>query len=539
MKLNNKNFLCTYLSLLKVKHTQSFTTRHFDEHPYRYTLFGLYKMLAEYHISSVAMRLENHDELHKIKTPFIAHADSEFVIVKDIQKDYFICHWRDHQVRIAPNEFKKMWSGIVLITETNNEAVEPDYSLHRKAEFIEKFPFYCLLLLLIFTYIMGLIVHNTWQTLPFILSFFTVSAGMFVTFLLMLKQLHINSRYAHKACFLFSKHDCNDVLESEGSRLFGVISWSELGIGYFSSNFLLITFFPYLLPYLALINILALPYSFWSIWYQKFKIKQWCSLCLMVQLILWTHFAVNLISGYITLPTWNWKEIVTVLLIYGIPFFLIHLSVPYWNSRKQIDSLQRRAKNLILKNNIFTALLTKNKSHESNSIVLFGNIHANNRISVLTNPHCEPCGKMHKLLEELLDEIENGFCIEYIFSSFGEEFDNSSKFLIAAYLNCDENELKEIYSSWYKGGRYKREEFFARYHFNLEDERVVNEWEAHKSWQKTNKFTATPTILFDGYELPEEYDVTDLKYFIDFDIKNCTERAYVQSSDAQPSKIAY
>ena len=39
-------------------------------------------------------------------------------------------------------------------------------------------------------------------------------------------------------------------------------------------------------PYV--LNIFTLPYSFWSVWYQKAKAKQWCVLCLIIQALLWT-----------------------------------------------------------------------------------------------------------------------------------------------------------------------------------------------------------------------------------------------------------
>ena len=111
--------------------------------------------------------------------------------------------------------------------------------------------------------------------------------------------MHIHSQYADKICSLFSKKDCNNVLESEAAKLWGVFGWSEIGLGYFASNVLIAIFVPKAISILALINILALPYSFWSVWYQKVKARQWCPLCLIVQVLLWSIFVLNLLFGFI------------------------------------------------------------------------------------------------------------------------------------------------------------------------------------------------------------------------------------------------
>lgn len=42
----NRTLLSAYLSLLKVKHTARYADKLYNEHPYKYSLFGLSKMLS-------------------------------------------------------------------------------------------------------------------------------------------------------------------------------------------------------------------------------------------------------------------------------------------------------------------------------------------------------------------------------------------------------------------------------------------------------------------------------------------------------------
>ena len=85
-------------------------------------------------------------------------------------------------------------------------------------------------------------------------------------------------------------------------------------------------------------------------------------------------------------------------------------------------------------------------------------------ITILTNPHCIPCARMHKKLSEILKDENNKFCIQYIFSSFREEFDESSQFLIATYQNNPLSETCRIYHEWFNGGgQANRFKFFKKH----------------------------------------------------------------------------
>lgn len=49
---------------------------------------------------------------------------------------------------------------------------------------------------------------------------------------------------------------------------------------------------------LALCNVCCLPYTVWSIWYQRFRAHKWCTLCVGVQTTLWLLFFCYLGGGH-------------------------------------------------------------------------------------------------------------------------------------------------------------------------------------------------------------------------------------------------
>jgi len=52
-----QNIFVTFLELLKVKHTTAFSNQYFNEHPHKYNLFGLSKMLSKYGINALIIAL--------------------------------------------------------------------------------------------------------------------------------------------------------------------------------------------------------------------------------------------------------------------------------------------------------------------------------------------------------------------------------------------------------------------------------------------------------------------------------------------------
>jgi uncharacterized membrane protein len=74
--------------------------------------------------------------------------------------------------------------------------------------------------------------------------------------------MRIQSQYVDKICALFKQSDCNSALESNAAKLYGIIGWSEVGLGYFLTNVTILLFVPALVIYIALINIITLPSLF-------------------------------------------------------------------------------------------------------------------------------------------------------------------------------------------------------------------------------------------------------------------------------------
>lgn len=512
------NVLVQFLEKLDVKHTRWFATKFYQEHPHKYSLWGLSNMLSAYGVENAGVRLpDKKDFLLQKEVPFIAYVSSDFVVVDQVGENDVHYLWRGENIKTTIDKFSDLWSGVALIADPDEKSIEPDYNENRKKDAFFSIQHNTLVFSVIALVGTLFYLNGLFHSLGEIVSLFINLSGCYVGSLLLMKQTNINSSYADKMCSLLQKQgSCNDVLESDAARLGGVISWSEVGTAYFVSNVIVLLCMPQFLSYLAVINLFTLPYTIWSIWYQKVIAKQWCTLCVVVQGLLWLLFFTNLFAGFIEIPHVTFPTLVMVGCVYLIPYLLLSILVYHLARSNKIEQITQEINSMKASDEIFTSLLKNQKNYtvdKATSSILWGNPGALNLVTIITNPHCGPCATMHTRIKQLLENKESNLCIQYIFSSFNQELHVSAKFLIAAYLNNTPESFLQLLEAWYSEGKHQKEAFFRKYNFDMEDKRIEAEFANHQQWIEKATISSTPTILFNGYVLPEFYKVEDLVYF--------------------------
>ena len=520
-----QNTFVTLLDLLNVKYTQDFSNRYFNEHPHKYNLFGLSKMLSDYGVENAATKIAGREkDIYEIETPFIAHIGSDFVVVYKVEFNKVHYLWNGKKISITIQQFLQSWSGIILLAETSHNSIEPDYQEHRKKELWSIAQKSILFLAGVLIFVIAYPYRSLFANLGVSLLLLVNLAGVYIGYLLVLKQMHIQSQYADKICSLFSKSDCNNVLESDAAKLWGVFGWSEIGLGYFFANLLLLLFFPHTVFLLAILNIFTLPYSFWSVWYQKVKAKQWCPLCLITQVLLWGIFIINVSFDYIWLPELNWvflKELLFVICFYVVFVFSLNYLIPNLSRRNKIEQMRQEINAIKANEDVLRTLLMQQQRYEvskSDSQILFGNPNAQLVISILTNPFCNPCANMHRRVEKFLQDTNRKVRIQYLLSSFNPDLEFANRYLIAAYLEKEQSEFERIIADWFEKGKPLKEAFFNDLHLDMNNQDIETELQKHEAWREKTKLRATPTILVNGYKLPDNYKIEDLKYFTEFNI---------------------
>ncbi|MDD4438441.1 MAG: hypothetical protein PHS04_10455, partial [Tissierellia bacterium] len=92
-----------------------------------------------------------------------------------------------------------------------------------------------------------------------------------------------------------------------------------------------------------------------------------------------------------------------------------------------------------------------------------------------------------------------------------KDLDISNKFLIGVYQQKN-GEAKVVYNEWFKKGKFEKEAFFQKYSVSIDEAVVSDELARHEQWKEKSGLRATPTILVNGYKLPDNYKIEDLRF---------------------------
>lgn len=514
-----KNLIEILFDCLDINYTHSYITKLYNEHPHKYNMYGLYDILHEYNINAIGVKIDDKD-YSKLKLPCILHINGGFVVVTQLTKQVISYYWNGRFFTLPFDKFNTMWTGHSILINGDSNASEPNYAIHVQEERIKKVKKHFPIIIFVALLSMGLLYNFRDFNLVTVLYALLDILGLTSCYSLIKKQLHIESPLGDSICSIFHQKDCNKVIFSEKGNLLG-FSWSEIGFSYFITHILFTILYPQSVQNLFMIGFSALIYSMWSIYYQWRIVKQWCILCLIIQFII---IAMACLS-YFNIETYN---ICTYSLLFDSFIFcifwsmilsILNLYIQNNNNDEKMSEYIQKYKAIKANTDVFQALLKKEKYNhttENDSMIIFGNKDAKTKITILTNPHCNPCAQAHEKIDNILKKYREEVCIQYIFSSFTEELKESNRFLIAIWEQLGEEQASFIFSQWFKQGKNNVRKFKNKWkELDINSSFVQKELKKHEEWKQRTGYNATPTILVNGYYLPEEYLIEDIPLFIE------------------------
>jgi len=512
---------------LKIKVAKTSVKEFLLAHPHYPTLKSVCDALKEWKIEHYPLNLEI-NEIKELEMPFIAHlklSGGQLVFVEKIfngQITYFV----SKGIGVAEDfeKFAEKLSGAVVIMEAGKNSGEKEYRKNRQNEILNKsllpIGIATFLILLLANFILGSTIHSNyifWVLLAIKLI------GLTASIFLVLHEFKIHTPLADKICGFSSKTDCDTVLSSNASKLFGWINWADAGLIYFTGTSL------YLMGangnsslwVLAIIGALALPYPVYSIYYQAVIAKKWCPFCLMVQVVLIAEFIV-LIPIFKSI-IFSGIDVVSILASFLIPAAIWLFLKAY------LEKLNEKNKEhysfLSFKRNpdIFRNLLKYNGHQEilvkENSLII-GSPEAPITITAFLSLYCNPCATAYNKLETLLNNCGE-VKINLIFSVYDDE--ESKKLINTLYslYNKNNNEaITEFLRKWYGTHKPSRRELYENRvpeGFDIAEQTGAENKELFEKF----KILGTPTIFVNGYKYPSQYEYSDIEYYIE-DIKSLT-----------------
>jgi uncharacterized membrane protein len=504
------------LSLKNIKHTLLNAEIIASSEPNAENMFGYVSMLKNYNIAAVAGQVEPsfYPTLQQ-KTPFITHLEQgSFAVVDSFGEqnvNYYIHNQPRNSVSLA--DFEKTWKGIVLLPEFTERVTEKDYFQNMLKQYLPKIALLFITFTLLFLFL---------KNLPFasfsnenILSasyFFIKIIGFFITILLLKVSYFSGGGLANSFCNISKKANCNTILQSKEATLFGgLISWSEIGLFYFSGTLLSLIFVPTSISMLYAFSFLSFFFIFYSLYYQYFVLKIWCPLCLgVLACILGENLILALNFKGINFSL-DFLSIVFLLLPVCIWYLLKDTLIEHHQQKKEVSQLLKFKGN----QDIFESLLVKQPRTiipKNIKQLYFGNPDAQMQITIISNPTCPPCAKNHAIAEQLLNENSENIGLNLMWYASAEDEMINTK--VAQYFT-------EIYEQ--KGKETCIEtmnDWFAKKNFDslksqVESVSADSIEEVRKMYQfcKEDQISHTPYILINNHLLPDLYELSDIRSF--------------------------
>lgn len=526
---NLKKVASAFVRALNAKVTATSIEKSIEENPYYPSLLSLSDTFSRFGITNNAYEIlpENFSELEPPFVTFINMPDkgSDFVLVTQVTGNTVSYVYNNTKAEtIEKQEFLKGFKNIIFLAEEGAGA-EDDYTrkLAKEKAVKNKKALWAITVVLIF--LLAITINITTAPLFAFSSIVLIKlAGLSTAVLLLIHDIDGNNAFVKNICSAGVKANCDAVLGSKASKIWGM-GWGEIGFFYFAATtiFLLIPGVAFLnkTAFIAGANALAAPYIIFSIYYQWRIAKQWCVLCLTVQAALAAEL-VWAIFNYWQQPVWPAVTPAAVMAIAAcilLPVVAWYGLKPVFIKAKDYSLYYNAYKRLQYNPDTFNSQLVQQAKAADNWQQLginIGNPNAENTIIKVCNPYCGPCAKAHPQLEEIIKH-NNNINLKVIFTARNTEHDRSApvvKHLLAVAAQDNAAKTQQALDDWYLADKKDYATFAAQYPMNgelkLQDAKV----EAMSTWCNEAEITHTPTIFVNGYRLPENYNVEELKFIL-------------------------
>lgn len=502
-------------------------------HPNYPSFLAVSDVMKDYGVENISIYLKDAKELMGISQLFIAQivggnkSEKMFALVYSVSETKV--SWynpeKHKQEEVAFDEFVGRFTGYIQVFQKGETCGESEYKANRLVEQQQyiKECFYTYSIP-IFTVVVGMIsmIKNGIIISVFpILYTFLVLVGAAVGIMLLIYEIEQNNPTLRKVCSIGKKTSCSVILNSQGAKIFG-IHWSVIGVSYFLGGLLslLVTGMSHdILIIGAWLSMLSLFYTVFSIYYQGFVIKQWCTLCLIVQGLLVLQFLTALIGGFFAnIANLNIEAVILYAVMITFSFLLANCLMFGLQKNKSSNYYFKTFQRLKHNTSVFEALLTKQKQISELSPELgitLGNPQGEWHIVKVCNPYCTPCAMVHPILDGIL-ESSSKIKLQIIFTVSADNFDernNPIKLFLA--LQESHQDVRKALVDWFKLENKNYNEFARQY--SVSDTLLnaqTNKIEMMRGWCIKTKIWYTPTIFINNYQLPDIYTVTDLRYFL-------------------------
>lgn len=488
-----------------------------QSHPTYPSLNAITGVLDHFNVENLAVDVPvNKDVIDQLPNTFLAQIQennhNSFVVVVKKGEAYKLIYNQKRSDLISISDFLKLFTGIVLCIDKEDSNInnQPKSNTILKRIFTS-------------TGLIAFILVLTQYNLNIIDVIFlsTSLIGIYITINILKQEEGEVSFLGNAFCSdVTEKKNCDAVLTSKGAIVYKDLKISDISFIYFlgislSTVLLIIGNHSIFIP--KLLTLFTLPVTLYSIYYQAYKVKKWCFLCLGIVSIMWAQSIISILGFK---PNF---ELIPII----ITFFSLSLITAFWLFQSELLKSNKALKVSKVKyfkfkrsfelfntqlNNTQPIPTTISLGNETT----FGNRQSTTNITVITNPLCGHCKSVHKLIEQILKRCSQDVKITVRFNTNLKHIDNKAtqialRLVELYHLNQDTclEAMHDIY------GDTSTADWFKKWSTCSDQEKYMETLQNHGDWCQTHSINFTPELLVNGRSYPKMYDRNDLIYFIE------------------------
>lgn len=508
------------LRTLEVPFTQNFLKEKILTHPQYPSLLSISDTLEEYGVETMAVKLSA-DRLDEVPLPVIvqvALVEGSFfnVITGFTGQVVSLLDEKGNQKDLSKVDFVNIWTGVSLLVEAGENAMEPEISKRIQDQRIIKA-----------LASIGVIGFMGWMGISFAengfsglyLGYFLIKfLGLAISGMLLWYQEDRENPALQRFCSGGKSVDCNSVINLKAFQLLdGRINPSMLASAYFFAGLgLLLSTALSSITFLAWLSMSTIPVVFYSFYYQAMVIKRWCRFCLLIQAVLVMEVMTVIIG-----ELWIGGHSISAIGFFTFLFTGIILGgvwiKPLLEYQNELYKAKRELGKLKTNKQLFQAALSQSKKIQEQPEglgILFKGKAAKHHVIKVCNPYCGPCSRTHPLLDQLYEDGNIDLQILFLPGGGDEIRGKTISHLMGISFAGNQKQTRKALDDWYLPKQKDYDVFAAKYPLNGELTKQEPMIKAMQDWAEKEQITHTPTIFINGYELPPAYGVDDLKYVL-------------------------
>ena len=514
---------------MHVKVSELTVLKHLYAHPNFPCLLSVSETLNRLGLKTCAYKIKDIKELKNYKSSFliqIKKEDTFFAIVyaQNEQKIIWYNPIKHKKEEITYNSFSELFTGYILLYEVSENYKDVDYYIQKKNE-KNTYLIYGALFSVIFTYCIGssllFILNSPTHFLYNILIFILLCSGSTAAFITVLYEIDNSNKILTHLCKTTNITNCSKVLTSDASKIYG-IPWSVIGTSYFLGIFISLSQnrFDYnTFQSVAILHLFTLPYILFSVLYQKLVVKQWCVLCLCVQIVLVTLFCLFWkLQLYTSIPMALFSHTVSVLITIFLVFYTFYFFTKHIHESKIKQMYRHYAMTMKYDYSIFKSLTQKQSKIsklQNDCGIIIGNHKGSIRITLICSPFCYYCAEAFPKLLTIL-KYNNNVQIQLVFTTnpSSKEYVNSPiNIFLSLYYNGED--IQTVLNDWYGQHEMNMSKFIEKYNlvFSSNNQNMRNVTKMYYFCQRV-KVKGTPTIYINEFKMPQLYNINDLVFLL-------------------------